>query len=336
MFNAYCDSNQFQRLDLFSNHADVDGVTFNSSLETNQGVYWEVVDFYDETFYTSSPRSIGHYSLIFNPNGGEGNYVMTGSLSPNAAGTLPANYALVNDGGNHIWQDLFQAQTAGGASVGSLNVIATNYYGSNGTAKFWGHDIFNQTNRAIPAIVLAPVDDISSHPLLQCVNAGRTAVNCQLDNQGNARFFNLDNTPIGTATRSTGEFTSGSFSGILNSGVPLTIGGRAGGLIVGNNDQHGAVPTELENTGSVKMTWNYQGGPGENDFFFNGGAGTGEGAAFYGLSNAGRVAHIADFFATGVNIVVPLSAGGVAAVSCTAGSVNLQTLTVTNGIVTHC
>ena len=84
------------------------------------------------------------------------------------------------------------------------------------------------------------------------------------------------------------------------------------------------------------MTWNYQGGPGENDFFFNGGAGTGEGAAFYGLSNAGRVAHIADFFATGVNIVVPLSAGGVAAVSCTAGSVNLQTLTVTNGIVTHC
>jgi len=147
----------------------------------------------------------------------------------------------------------------------------------------------------------------------------------------------IDGTPIGNTTRSTGKFTSGSFSGTLNSsGVPLVIGGAPGGLIVGNINQAGSPPTELENTGSVKISWNYQGGPGENDFFSNPGAGSGGGFAFYNISNSGSVTHIADLFASGVNIVAPLSAGGVAAVSCAAGTVSLTTLTVTNGIVTHC
>jgi hypothetical protein len=147
----------------------------------------------------------------------------------------------------------------------------------------------------------------------------------------------IDGTPIGNTTRSTGKFTSGSFSGTLNSsGVPLVIGGAPGGLIVGNINQAGSPPTELENTGSVKISWNYQGGPGENDFFSNPGAGSGGGFAFYNISNSGSVTHIADLFASGVNIVAPLSAGGVAAVSCAVGTVSLTTLTVTNGIVTHC
>lgn len=180
LFDKYCDSNVFVKLSAWYFGTAVNGVIFNSSPGTDQGVYWEKIYHYDET--NGLVRDGSHFSITFNNS--RSNYIATGNVSSAGGSFLSSN----------TWMDNGTAQNASGPSLSIPYVSVTH------DLKVFG--VFTVQNSHENLI---PVDDDPLTKELAGFNAAANAYVWWINDDGSANFTNVAGpatAPSGTCSKS--------------------------------------------------------------------------------------------------------------------------------------